>query len=141
MPDWGLEALQQKAKEKRDKRGGFEMGYMLKSTKLGTTQSDDQEQQMLELPPKRFKETVQLEYQPVKNVDYLDREYGELLVRFSLPICFNEYQVLLDSTSVQKYIGTGKKLMLSFARRGNNLGIRVDLGTNLHKSEQLSLYQ
>ena len=141
VPNWGLEALQQKAKGKRDKRGGFEMGYMLKSTKLGTTQCDDQEQQMLELPPKRFKETVQLEYQPVKNIDYLDRERGELLVRFSLPICFNEYQVLLDSTSVQKYIGTGKKLMLSFIRKGNNLEIRVDLSTDLHKSEQLSLYQ
>lgn len=141
VSSWGLEALQQNAKIKRDKRGGFEKGYMLKSTKLGTALSDEQEQQMLELPPKGFKEVAQLEYQPVKNIDYLDRAYGELLVRISLPICFNEYQVLLDSVSVQKYIGVGKKMMLSLTRKGNNLVINVDLSTSSQKSEQLSFYQ
>lgn len=140
MPNWGLEALQEKAKAKRDKRGGFEIGYMLKSTKLGMPQSDDQEQQVLELPPKGYKKTAQLEYLPTKNVDYLDKEGGELLVRFSLPICFNEYQVLLDSTSTQKYIGMGRKLMISLIRKGNRLTINVDLSISLQSPEQLSLY-
>lgn len=140
VPNWGVGALQEKAKEKRDKRGGFEKGYMLKSTKLGAIPGDDQEQQMLELPPKGFQEATQLEYLPVKNIDYLNREGGELLVRLSLPICFNEYQVLIDSVSAQKYIGADKNLMLSLERKGNHLVIKVDLYTSSQRPEQLTFY-
>lgn len=140
LPNWGVEGLQEQSKAKRNKRGGFEMGYMLKSTTLGTNSSNDQEQQMLDLSSDGFKEAVQLEYHPVKNVDYLDRECGELLVRLSLPLCFNECQVLLDSVSTQKYIGADRNLMLSLERKGNHLAIKVDLSTSSQKSEQLSFY-
>lgn len=140
LSNWGVKGLQEQSRAKRNKRGGFGMGYMLKSTALGTNLSDDQEQQMLDLSSNGFKEAVQLEYHPVKNVDYLDRERGELLVRLSLPICFNECQVLLDSVSTQKYIGSDRSLMLSLERKGNHLAIKVDLSTNSQKSEQLSFY-
>lgn len=116
------------------------MGYMLKSITLGINSIDDQGQQIFELSSNGFKEAAQLEYQSIKNVDYLERERGELLVRLSLPICFNEYQVLLDSASTQKYIGTDKNLMLSLERKGNHLAIKVDLSTSLQRPEQLSFY-
>lgn len=139
MPNWKLAAFEEKIQRKRNKRGGFERGYMLKSTKLAADSMEEQEQQFFELPPDEFKEMVMLAYQPVKNVDYLDRKNGELLVRLSLPICFNECQLLLDSVSTQKYIGTDKQLLLALGRKGHRLKLEIYLGSNLREYEQMEL--
>lgn len=139
IPNWNPKIFENKVQQKRNKRGSFEMGYLLKSTKLATDSDDEQEQHTLELPPPEFKKMFILEYQPVKNVDYLDRKGGELLIRLSLPICFNEYQLLLDSISTQKYIGTGKELMLALSRNGHHLKLKIYLDSGSQKYEQMAL--
>lgn len=139
MPNWELTTFKEKIRKKRNKRGGFERGYMLKSTKLLADSMDEQAQQIFELPPDGFKEMIMLEYQPAKNIDYLARKDSELLVRLSLPICFNEYQLLLDSASAQKYIGTDKLLMLVLSRKGHHLKFQLRLKTDSQEHEQMKL--
>ncbi len=113
----------QTVRKKREKRGGFSKGYMLKSSSLSQEQENHSMQKQLDLTASEYCEVSLLEFNAVKNADYLEKGKGELVLRISLPICFNEYQTVFESNTVKKYIGKNK-IIVGLTRGKNTINLQ-----------------
>ena len=109
--------------KKSEKRGRFEKGYMLQSSTLTASSSDDQ--QSIDIPRDGFPTKYILDFPVIKNVDYLEKEGGKLLLRVSAPICLDELQLSFSSNSVKRYIGIDKRIIMSLVRNGCYLTLTV----------------
>ena len=124
-PCWDKAKFCHQISEKRKKRGGFEKGYMLVSSSLKNPDSEQDLQQELFLPSSDYKTLSLLGYPNAKNVDFLNKGDGELLIRISLPLCFDHYEAVFDSNSTKKYIGPHNQLIIVLDRKENSLNISI----------------
>ena len=122
---WDKEGFIQQLSKKRQKKGGFEKGYMLISSSLRNSDMAPKMQQELQLPQSDYISKNLLSYPHTKNVDYLDKGNGELLLRLSLPLCFDCYETVFDSNSTKKYVGAHKQLIIQAKRNASNLSITI----------------
>lgn len=122
---------------KKEKRGGFSKGYVLRSSSLAQEEEYDFDEQ-LDIPKQEFIKVSYLDYQTVKNADYLDKGNGELVLRISLPICFNEYQTIFDSQMVKKYIGNNT-ILLSISREKSAISLSLSIQREYDEYQQLTI--
>lgn len=112
---------------KKIRRGGFNAGYMLSSSSIVDLQESNTGDQLeLDIGENGYSKVSTLPFQVTKNADFLDKGNGELVLRLSLPLCFNNYQVEFDSNTVKKYVGDNKKIVVDLFRKNNMLEIEVD---------------
>jgi len=102
------EEFMETVRKKREKRGGFVKGYILKSSSLSQNAEETNTQGQLELSAPEYSEVALLDFNAIKNADFLQKGNGELVLRISLPICFNEYQTVFESNTVKKYMGDNR---------------------------------
>ena len=117
----------EKLTRKRERRGGFTKGYFLKSSSLSSTADDIDNQyqiQMEQLEKEDYGRIEILDYTASRNTDYLDKGYGELVLRMSLPICFNHYSDLFETNAVKRYTG-GCGLVADLERKKDMLYLNL----------------
>lgn len=140
--DCSLDDFKALSRAKLHKRGGFEKGYLLKSSSLQSSLeawAPPEAQQSLSLPDSGYRHIPLLDYHPIKNVDFLSKNGGELVVRISLPVCFNSYQTVLDSTSAMQYLGKGNSLIMDLKRINSSLQLNMYLRKGEGDPQQIEL--
>jgi predicted house-cleaning noncanonical NTP pyrophosphatase (MazG superfamily) len=122
-----IEDLLQQVAQKKIKRGGFDEGYMLYSSTLSDTKGTSGQQELYHQATGCSGIMHFLEYPAGKNADYLNKGKGELLLRMSLPVCFNECQFLFDSYSTKKYIGANNQMIVCLRRTASIVSVSIYL--------------
>ena len=125
-------------RKKREKRGGFAKGYMLKSSSLSQDEEQTNSQEQLDLSAPEYNELSLLNYSTVKNADFLQKGKGELVLRISLPICFNDYQTIFDNKTVKKYIGDNR-IVVGLNRKKDVITLQLLVQKEEEKYTQLML--
>ena len=125
-------------RKKREKRGGFAKGYMLKSSSLSQDEEQTNSQEQLDLSAPEYNELSLLNYSTVKNADFLQKGKGELVLRISLPICFNDYQTIFDNKTVKKYIGDNR-IVVGLNRKKDVFTLQLLVQKEEEKYTQLML--
>lgn len=125
-------------RKKREKRGGFAKGYMLKSSSLSQDEEQINSQEQLDLSAPEYNELSLLNYSTVKNADFLQKGKGELVLRISLPICFNDYQTIFDNKTVKKYIGDNR-IVVGLNREKDVITLQLLVQKEEEKYTQLML--
>lgn len=125
-------------RKKREKRGGFAKGYMLKSSSLSQDEEQINSQEQLDLSAPEYNELSLLNYSTVKNADFLQKGKGELVLRISLPICFNDYQTIFDNKTVKKYIGDNR-IVVGLNRKKDVITLQLLVQKEEEKYTQLML--
>ena len=132
------EEFMETVRKKREKRGGFAKGYILKSSSLSQDAEEINTQEQLELSAPEYSEVALLDYSAIKNADFLQKGNGELVLRISLPICFNEYQAVFKSNTVKKYIGE-KRIVVGLTRNKDIITLRLLIQKDEEDYTQLML--
>lgn len=132
------EAFIETVRKKREKKGGFAKGYILKSSSLSQDEEQTNSQEQLDLSAPKYNEVPLLDYSTVKNADFLQKGKGELVLRISLPICFNDYQTLFDNKTVKKYIGDNK-IVVGLNRKKDVITLQLLVQKEEKKYTQLML--
>lgn len=125
-------------RKKREKRGGFAKGYILESSFLSQEEEEINLQEQFNLSTSEYSEVTWLDYNTVKNADFLQKGDGELVLRISLPICFNVYQTVFDSNTVKKYIGNNR-IIVSLSRKKEVITFQLLIQRDEERYTQLML--
>lgn len=119
------ESFMQSVHEKRIKRGGFERGYMLTSSSLSSYRDEDSPQIQLDSTNNEYRRISLLDYPTAKNADFLAKGTGELVLRVSLPLCFNTYHTVFDNNTVKKYVGD-KRIAVTLSRKRSIVNLLLE---------------
>lgn len=126
--------------KKRQKRGGFSKGFLLKSSSISSEQEDEQPQTQLCIVEDSYSTVPLLEYKTVKNADFLEKGNGELVLRMSLPLCFNSYEATFANNTVKKYAGDND-VLVRLIRDGSVLSVSVGMIESDKRYIQSDLWQ
>lgn len=116
--DVSKEQFEEIRRNKIDRNGGFENGYILQGTQM-RTEAQKMEYE-LSLPfedaPEEYSELYGLLFDPVTYLDYREGENKELIIRIKYPLCLNVWHNEFISNKVSEYFGINSTLRIEMKR-------------------------